>query len=48
MVLARELTKKFEEAIRGRISEVIAELEMRAVKGEMTLMITGYERPDEE
>lgn len=48
MVLARELTKKFEEAIRGRISEVIAELERRPLKGEMVLMVAGYERPDEE
>jgi 16S rRNA (cytidine1402-2'-O)-methyltransferase len=48
IVLARELTKKFEEAIRGRISEVVAELERRAVKGEMVLMVSGYERPDEE
>ena len=48
MVLARELTKKFEEAIRGRISEVIAELERRALKGEMVLIVAGYERPDEE
>jgi len=47
MVLARELTKKFEEAIRGRISEVIAELEKRAVKGEMVVMVAGHERADE-
>jgi 16S rRNA (cytidine1402-2'-O)-methyltransferase len=48
MVLARELTKKFEEAIRGRISDVVARLEKHAAKGEMVLMVSGYERPDEE
>jgi 16S rRNA (cytidine1402-2'-O)-methyltransferase len=48
MVLARELTKKFEEAVRGRISEVIAVLEQRALKGEMVLVVAGCERPDEE
>ncbi len=38
--VARELTKKFEEFIRGDISDVICELESRAsVKGEITVVV---------
>ncbi|VAX18088.1 16S rRNA (cytidine(1402)-2'-O)-methyltransferase [hydrothermal vent metagenome] len=38
--VARELTKKFEEFIRGDISDVIYELESRAsVKGEITVVV---------
>lgn len=39
IVLARELTKKFEEFIRGRISEVLENQEM--LKGEMVLLVEG-------
>lgn len=39
MVLARELTKVYEEFLRGRVSEVIGMIEGRAVKGEIVLMI---------
>jgi len=41
IVLTRELTKVFEEVIRGRVSEVIAEIEGRRLKGEMTLLLEG-------
>lgn len=38
--VARELTKKFEEFIRGDIKEVVAELESRpSVKGEITVVV---------
>jgi len=38
--VARELTKKFEEFIRGDLEEVIAELESRtSVKGEITVVV---------
>jgi 16S rRNA (cytidine1402-2'-O)-methyltransferase len=37
--LTRELTKKFEEVIRGRISEVIHRLEQKPVKGEIVLVV---------
>ncbi|VAX22451.1 16S rRNA (cytidine(1402)-2'-O)-methyltransferase [hydrothermal vent metagenome] len=38
--VARELTKKFEEFIRGDISDVIGELESRtSVKGEITVVV---------
>jgi 16S rRNA (cytidine1402-2'-O)-methyltransferase len=46
IVVARELTKKFEEAIRGQISEVIAGLEPRPVKGEIVLIISGRPEPE--
>lgn len=38
--LARELTKKFEELIRGSISEIIADPNL--LKGEMVLIVSGY------
>lgn len=41
MVLARELTKLHEEFLRGRISEVIAEVSQREIRGEVTLIIEG-------
>lgn len=41
IVLTRELTKVFEEVIRGRVSEVIAAIEGRRLKGEMTLLLEG-------
>lgn len=41
MVLVRELTKKFETIIRGKISEIIAEIEKSKPKGEIVLVIQG-------
>ncbi len=41
VVLARELTKKFEEIIRGTVDELIECVETRALKGEMTLLVGG-------
>ena len=41
VVLARELTKKFEEYIRGTIEEVLSD--ESNLKGEMVLMVSGYE-----
>jgi len=43
IVLTRELTKVFEEVIRGRVSEVIAKVEGRRLKGEMTLLLEGVQ-----
>ena len=40
MVICRELTKKFEEILRGRISELLAVLEQRKLKGEFTLIVS--------
>jgi 16S rRNA (cytidine1402-2'-O)-methyltransferase len=41
VVVARELTKKFEEILRGRITEVRAQLEERPPQGEVTLVVEG-------
>jgi 16S rRNA (cytidine1402-2'-O)-methyltransferase len=42
-VIARELTKKFEEITRGRISELLREVKPR---GEITLIIKGNQKGD--
>lgn len=40
-VLARELTKRFEECHRGTLDEVLAQVRSRAPKGEITLVVEG-------
>jgi 16S rRNA (cytidine1402-2'-O)-methyltransferase len=42
IVINRELTKKFEEISRGSLSEIISELSVRDIKGELTLVLEGY------
>jgi 16S rRNA (cytidine1402-2'-O)-methyltransferase len=42
VVLARELTKKFEEFARGDLDGLLKMLENRVVKGEITLVIEGH------
>lgn len=42
--LSRELTKKFEENIRGSLSELAEIAENRNLKGEMVIIIKGYEK----
>jgi len=44
MVLARELTKVFEEILRGRVSELIEKIRGRKLKGEITLVVSGKTR----
>jgi 16S rRNA (cytidine1402-2'-O)-methyltransferase len=41
IVIAREITKKFEEWIRGTLSEVIEITSQRSIKGECVLLIHG-------
>jgi 16S rRNA (cytidine1402-2'-O)-methyltransferase len=41
VVVTRELTKVFEEVIRGRVDDVVAKLEEQGVKGEITLLVGG-------
>ena len=41
IAIVREITKKFEETIRGRVGEVIKIFEEREPKGEFTLVIEG-------
>ncbi len=45
VALVRELTKLHEEVIRGRASEVLAQIRGRELKGEVVLVIAGAERP---
>ncbi len=44
MVLARELTKIYEEVLRGRVSEIQNQIIGRKIKGEITLVISGKTR----
>jgi len=41
VVISRELTKVFEEVIRGRITHIISRLEGKQIKGEITLLMSG-------
>jgi 16S rRNA (cytidine1402-2'-O)-methyltransferase len=43
--VGRELTKKFEEKMRAKISDIIKALETRTIKGEIVIVVpgTGYE-----
>ncbi len=47
VAVARELTKKFEEVIRTRLSEAIAEFENRKIRGEFVLIVEGKNRKSE-
>ena len=44
MVLSREMTKLYEETIRGTISEVLKSIEGTTVKGEITLILSGAQK----
>lgn len=41
IVVARELTKRHEEFIRGKVSEILSLLETEPLKGEMTVLVEG-------
>jgi len=41
MVVARELTKKFEEITRGKITDVKSHFEKKRIKGEMVIIVEG-------
>jgi len=41
IVLARELTKIYEEILRGRVSEIQQQIHEKKLKGEITLIISG-------
>jgi 16S rRNA (cytidine1402-2'-O)-methyltransferase len=44
MVLTRELTKIYEEVLRGKVSEIENQIGERKLKGEITLVISGKTR----
>jgi len=44
VVVARELTKMFEEIVRGRASDLLARLQETAIRGEVTLVVAGLEQ----
>ncbi len=46
--ISREITKRFEEHVRGTISEVIEKLNKGTVKGEFVVVIKGFEGEIEE
>ena len=41
IVIARELTKKYEEIIRGKLNLVLSEMNTKEIKGEITLIVQG-------
>jgi 16S rRNA (cytidine1402-2'-O)-methyltransferase len=47
-VLSREMTKKYEEFLRGSLSDIIADVRKRKdLKGECTLLLEGSDRKTE-
>jgi len=40
--LAREITKLYEEIIRGSLSSILSELKEREIKGEIVVVVEGY------
>ncbi|MGH7884329.1 MAG: 16S rRNA (cytidine(1402)-2'-O)-methyltransferase, partial [Thermodesulfobacteriota bacterium] len=47
--ISRELTKMYEETIRGSISEVIIEIETKEIfKGEMVIVVEGYTKDEKD
>lgn len=47
IVIARELTKMYEEIIRGNLSQVLSEINTKEIKGEITLVVQGGIRKKE-
>ena len=41
IVIARELTKMYEEIIRGKLSQIVTEISTKEIKGEITLVVQG-------
>ncbi len=44
MALTRELTKRYEEVLRGKVSELLKQISGKKCKGEITLVISGKTR----
>jgi 16S rRNA (cytidine1402-2'-O)-methyltransferase len=45
VVVARELTKKFEEILRGTVEEILEQIKERTQKGEFVILIAGAGKP---
>ena len=46
VVLARELTKRYEEYLRGTLGEALAWAETETVRGEFVVLVAGNDHPD--
>jgi 16S rRNA (cytidine1402-2'-O)-methyltransferase len=44
IALVRELTKVYEEVLRGRVSEIRSQITGKNIKGEITLVVSGKTR----
>ena len=44
MVLTRELTKLYEEVLRGKTTEIFEQIKKKTLKGEITLVVSGKTR----
>ncbi|MCK4827691.1 16S rRNA (cytidine(1402)-2'-O)-methyltransferase, partial [bacterium] len=44
IAVCRELTKKYEEIIRGSTNEIIEEFSCRKIRGEFVIIIQGYSK----
>lgn len=44
IVLTRELTKVYEEVLRGKVSEILNQIGTKTLKGEITLVVSGKRR----
>jgi 16S rRNA (cytidine1402-2'-O)-methyltransferase len=42
--VAREISKKFEEFLRGPLGDLVAQVEKRTLKGEMVIVVEGLSR----
>lgn len=47
VAITRELTKIYEQVLRGRVSELIEIIEKKSLKGEIVLIIKGLEEKDD-
>ena len=43
VAVVREITKKFEECVRGTIDEVLAHFKAHEPKGEFVIVVAGYD-----
>lgn len=46
VVLGRELTKKFEEFLRGKPAELLAQIAKRSLKGEFVVLVEGFQEEE--